>query len=83
MPCPNSTGAPLFKLILAASVEPSAIVPTSAPMPRINLKGFFDPWREGPDGAKLSRDMGTRLEDSGKLLKQTKGRPKAKFSQSV
>jgi hypothetical protein len=48
--------------MLAARVEPSAIVPTSAPIPRINLKGFFELVPEGLAGSKLRSDMVTRLE---------------------
>lgn len=41
-PWPNSTGAPEFKLIFAARVEPSAMTPASAPMPRISFSGFLE-----------------------------------------
>jgi len=43
--------------MLAANVEPSAMVATRVPMPKTNLKGFLEPERFGLDGSKFRRDM--------------------------
>jgi hypothetical protein len=46
-PCPNSIGAPDPKLIFAARVGPRVIAQTTAPIPRMSFKGFFERGQQG------------------------------------
>jgi hypothetical protein len=62
MPCPNSTGAPELRFMLAANVDPRTMTPINAlnPNNRDNKFPLFD--RLLGEAFSLKLRMGTRIE---------------------